>query len=862
MWWRRRKSGDFADEIRAHVQLEIDRLLEQGFSEAEAIAAAHRSFGNITAAEERFYEASRWMWLDPLQRDLRYAARSLAKNRGFTLGAIWVLALGIGANTAIFSVVNGVLLRPLAYHDPDRIVAIEPFWKNYGRTSTNVSAPDFLDWQAGNTVFSVMACHLGGEAPVVVNRAAEYADVRWVTGSFFDVFGLPPAAGRLISPRARASGIAVVSHDWAESHFGSASNALGRSIVVRGESAEIIGVAVPGFRYPDRSDLWLRLAEPVKGSRSGHNYRAIGRLKRGVSLPAAQVEMRAIGARIERQYAETRFKSVALTPLQEHLTGNVRRTLGVLLGAVMLVLLIACANVANLLLARSAARARETAVRTALGASRWRVVRQLLTENLLLAGVAAVSAIGLAHLLLNRLLALAPAGLPRLDEVRIDARVLLFTVAISLFASLVSGLAPALRASRLDLIEALKQGGGKGAVFAGRGRLRSALTVAEVALSVVLLAGAGLLLRSFQALHAVELGFDTGGVLVAHTSFAARTEEEARRRSEFYPDLLTRVRALPGVMQAAAMRFPPFQGNTSNGSYSIQGRPDARPGEQPQAEFQVVTPAYFATLGIPIQLGRDFNEADALGRPRVVIINESFARAAFPDRNPIGQRIKCGFLLTTMDWMEIVGVAGDTRRLNPGKSASPELFMAALQHPPASGSLSLVVRTVMEPARLAPAIRQLIQERNPEIPVRFETMDQAFAESLSYQRFRAVLVGAFALLAALLSVVGIYSVLSYLAGQRTREFGVRLALGASTSGIIATVVGDGMRLVVIGLAVGFGGALAVTRVLETLLYSVKSTDPLTYAAVLVLLAIAALAASGIPAFRAAQMNPVVALREE
>jgi putative ABC transport system permease protein len=529
---------------------------------------------------------------------------------------------------------------------------------------------------------------------------------------------------------------------------------------------------------------------------------------------------------IERDYPENRFKNVALIPLQDKLTAPVRATLWVLLGAVSLVLLIACANVANLLRARAAARTHEIALRAALGASRGRVVRQLFTESLLLAFVSSAAGVGMAHLLLARLLALAPANLPRLEGVRIDTAVLLFTLAASVLATLVFGLAPALQGYRPELTDALKQGGSRGTLSGGTRRLRSVLVIAEVALSMVLLAGAGLLLRSFQRLHEVDLGFATDQVLLAHPSYSANSEESLRSRTGFYRDLLAKVRALPGVTQAAGMRLTPLTGSFSNGSYSIAGKPEGRPGEQPNTEFQVVTEGFFATLGTPVKQGRDFTGGDNLDRQLVAIINESFARAAFPAENPLGHRVKCGFLETTMEWMEIVGVVGDTRRFEPGRPPVPELFIPALQHPVGS-SLSLVVRTSLEPTALAAPIRDIVREQNPEVPVRFETMDQVFARSLSYPRFRALLVGAFAGLAAVLAFVGIYSVLTYLVGQRRSEFGVRMALGAKPQDLVRLVVGDGLRMVAAGILVGIAGAFPLTRVLGNLLYGLSASDPMT-----------------------------------
>jgi putative ABC transport system permease protein len=858
---KRRLEQELDDELRSHLEMQIEENVRRGMSPQEARHHALRSFGGVEQVKEIYREQRGLPMIETLLQDLRYCLRQLRHSPGFATTAVLTLALGIGANTAIFSIVNAVLLRPLAYPDPERIVAVETFWKNLGRSSANVSAPDFHDWRTQSTVFSALAYYSGGRGSVVVNGAAEYANSNLVTPDFFSVFGVSAAAGHLLTAAEQRDPVAVVSYNWAEAHFGSVSAALGQKIKLRGNIVEVIGVAAPGFRYLD-VDIWAPAGlVPENTHRTGHNYRVVGRLKPGITLAAAQEQMKGIGERIERDYPENRFKNVALIPLQDKLTAAVRTTLWVLLGAVSLVLLIACANVANLLLARASARTREIALRAALGASRRRVVRQLFTESLVLAFISSAAGVGLAHLLLARLLALAPANLPRLDGVRIDTPVLLFTLAASVLATLLFGLAPALQASRPELTDALKQSGSRGTVSGGKGRLRSTLVIAEVALSMVLLAGAGLLLRSFQRLHEVDLGFTTDHMLVANISYFASSEENLRSRTEFYRDLLARVRELPGVTQAAGMGLTPLTGASSNGSYSIAGKPEGRPGEQPSTEFQVITEGFFATLGTPVKQGRDFTDSDNLGRPLVAIINESFARAAFPGENPLGHRVKCGFLYTTMEWMEIVGVVGDTRRFEPGRPPLPELFIPALQHPVGAG-LSLVVRTSLEPTALAAPIRDLVRDSNPEVPVRFETMDQVFARSLSYPRFRALLVGSFAGLAAVLAFVGIYSVLTYLVGQRRGEFGVRMALGAKPQDLVRLVVGDGLRMVAAGILVGLAGAYALTRVLSKLLYGVSPSDPMTYLAVIALVAAATLLASGLPALRAAGVDPQVALRQE
>jgi predicted permease len=802
------------------------------------------------------------LWLDVLACDVRYAARSLALNWGFTLGAGAVLALGIGANTAIFSVVNSVLMRPLAYADADRIVSVETLWTHTGRPSPDVSGPDFLDWQAQTDVVEAMG-HFRGEDDMatVIGGRGEFANVRWVSPQFFEVFGQPPAAGRFIGKQDESTGqgpasVAVMAHHLAVKHFGSAQGAIGRVIAVYGRSVEVVGVTVPGFRYPGTTDIWTADGLTDTEERSGHSYNAVGKLRAGVSVVRGQDRMRTIAEGIAQKFPENRFKSVSLIPLQSRLTGNVRGTLWVLMGAVVAVLMIACANIANLLLARAASRTREMALRAALGAGRGRVIRQLLTESFVLSGLAAIAGVIVASVLLRALVAMAPANLPRIDEVAIDTTVLLFATGLTIVSALIFGLVPALSATRLDLAEALKVGG-KGAI-GGDGRMRAALVVAEVALSVMLLTASGLFLRSFQVLNAVDLGFTTERVLVAYTQYVANNPKDRAIRVTFYRNFLDRVRAVPGVISASGVAFLPMgREPRPEVEYFVQGRPEEAPGKRAKAEYQSISTDYFKTLGIPFREGRDFSyDLDAPGRPRAVIVNETLARAAFPNGSAIGQRIRQP---DATAWMEIVGVVGDMRWRDPSARPPAEMFVSATQ---GGGSLSIVARTTVDPISLSETFRRLMHEVNPAVPVRVETMDELFSSALAYPRFRTELIGAFAATAALLAAVGIFSVLAYLVGQRTKELAVRRAVGANAVDVIRLIVGQGFRLVAAGLVLGVLGALAVSRSLEDLLYEVSPWDVRTYAAAIAVLAFAALLATLLPAVRAVRIDPLTALRHE
>jgi predicted permease len=863
---RDRLEHDLDRELRYHVDRRVEDMVKAGLSESEARRQVRLELGGAAQVQEAVRDEWTYRWLDAVVRDVRYSVRSLRKSWGFTLGAGAVLALAIGANVAIFSVVNTVLLQPLPYPDAGRIVSIETLWTNTGVTSQAVSGPDFLDWQARNDVFDKMAVYYSGDtggtddAPVILGDRATFANPRYVSADFFAVFGQTPSAGRLLAegdysvPQGGIP-VAVVRHQWAVTHFGSAEAAIGKRLTVNGGPLEIVGVASPGFRYPGFTDLWGALA-PDGGAnhRGGHDYHAVGKLNAGADLTRAQAQMRTIGDALARQYPGNRLKTVSLTPLQDRLTGNLQATLWVLMGGVGVVWLIGCANIANLLLARAAIRTREIALRAALGAGRARVVCQLLTESCVLAGTAGLAGLLLASVLMEGVVAFAPADLPRIDEVRMDVTVALFTLALSVVSTLLFGLAPALHASRLNLSDGLKQGGSKATASKAGTRLRSTMVVAEVALSVVLLAAAGLLLRSFLTLQHVDLGFTTDRVLVA---FA---EHPAKDRIQFFADVLDRLRRVPGVRAASGVAFlgmgveprPPRD-------YFIHGRPEGQAGERPQAEFHDITGDYFKTLEMPVLAGRDFARTDTVGGPRVAIINEALARTAFAGESPIGRRIKEN-PNPAVPWMEIVGVVGNARWQDPSQPAPPVVYRASTQG--TGNSLSILARTSLDPTALAGMLRTFMYEANPTVPVKFETMEELFDDTLAYPRFRTQVIGLFAGVAALLAAVGIFSVLAYLVGQRTRELAVRRALGASAVNIIGLIMAPGLRLVGIGLVLGLAGALAGARLLSGLLYEITPWDVTAYTGTIAVLAVAALLAILLPGIRAATIPPVIVLQQE
>lgn len=864
-WRRARLERDLDRELRYHMDRRVEDMMKNGLSKAEARRQASIEFGGLAQVQEEVRDMWIWRWLDALVRDVRYAVRSLTRNRGFTLGAGAVIALAIGANTAIFSVVNTVLLQPLPYRDAERIVSVETLWTDTGRASQDVSGPDFLDWQAQSDVFEKMAVFTGtAETAVVVGGRAVFASDQYVSADFFAVFGQTGGAGRLLMEDDVPSGdadatVAVVAHSWAATHFGSAEAAIGKTITVYGSAFEIVGVAEPGFRYPGGTDIWAPLRPTSHpANRSDHPYQALGKLKADVDLTRAQAQMRTIGDTLAEQHPGNRDKTATVIPLQERLAGDFQATLWVLMSAVGIVWLIACANIANLLLARAAARTREIALRSALGAGRGRVMRQLLTESCLLAGVAGLIGLLLAVILVQGIVAVSPANVPRLDEVRMDMSVLLFALGLSVVSTVLFGLVPALHASRFDLSDGLKQGGSKATTSRAGTRLRSALVVAEVALSVILLVTAGLLVRSFQALQYVELGFTTDRVLVAYTEYAVEDLAEIRTRSRFYADVLERVRAVPGVSAASGVAYLGMgREPRSPRDYFIQGRPEGEPGERPQAELHAITADYFKTLQIPVRAGREFHQTDSHDRPAAAIINETMARAAFPGESPIGRRIRTS---SSRPWAEIVGVVGDTRWQDPSHPPPAVVFVPSTQD--WGNSLSLLARTSFDETSLAGTVRALVHEADPTVPIKFETMEEQFADALAYPRFRARVIGAFAAVAAVLAAVGVFGVLAYLVGQRTREIAVRRAMGAQAGDVVRLIAGQGLRLVTTGLCAGLAGALAVSRLLKGLLYEIGPWDFGAYVSALVVLGVAALLAILIPAVRAATIAPVIALQQE
>ncbi|HEY3740922.1 MAG TPA: ABC transporter permease [Bryobacteraceae bacterium] len=801
--------------------------------------------------------------------DLKFALRSLRSHPGFTVLAIAILALGIGANTAIFSVVNSVLLRPLEYRDPARLVMIGNDWRDgSASTMTQVSEPDFDDLRSQSTQFDGVAAYMGGgtaSSSVIVNNSAEFAGVTRTTEDFFHVMSVEPERGRLITSEEYQFGgpnVVVVSHDFWIHRLASDPNALGTELRAYGRPFKIIGILPPGFNFPSKTDVWVGAIEAKNTSRSAHNWRAIARLKPGVTVERAQTELDTIGSRLSQAYPLSN-KNVTLhaMPVQEQIVSGVKTTLWILLGSVGMVLLIACANVANLLLIRASARRREIAVRAALGARRWHIIRQLGIESALIAIVSGIAGIMLASWGMSALLHLAPANLPRVEEVRLDMTVLVFTMLLSLAASVVFGLVPALKASRVDLSDALKQGARGATVGDSRG-LRGALVVAEIAISMILLIGAGLLIRSFDRLTRVDLGYRPDHLLVINSNLPAETIEDARRSNLVYGKVAAQIGSIPGIVSASAAMGLVGGPPRSNGGYYLEGGPDyyqlGMTG--PQGDFFVIMPDYFRTIGVPLHAGRDFDARDQFDRGLTVVVNEALVRRSFPNENPIGRRINCG--MDNSGFMTIVGVVADFRNSDPARPPRPGIFMPYLQHPFFATRMTFIARTAGDPSAMTEIVRKKVAEVSTDLPVQFSTLDDRLAATVASPRFRSTLLGVFAGIALLLAMAGVYGVMAYTVSQRTQELGLRVALGADRGRIIRLVLSGGLKFAVMGLAIGLLGAWAATRLLGAMLFEVGRNDPATYLAMGAGVMLITIAASVIPAWRASRIDPIEALRQE
>jgi predicted permease len=805
-------------------------------------------------------------------QDMRFGLRMLLKKPSFTLIAVFTIALGIGANTAIFSVVNAVVLRPLPYLNPERIVAIQEISKEGKRIQ--VTPANFLDWRAQNTVFEHLAAIFTRGSNLVGVEGAERIDLAVTSANFFEVFGAKPEYGRLFLSEDEQAGhtpIVVISHALWQRRFGGDRGIIGQSITLDGASYAVAGVAPPGFQYPDKTQAWLppvRLAPAANQTMDVTQVRgfgflsAVALLRPGVELQQAKDEMESITARLREQYPQTnnnRFNRVV--GLHEHLVGDTRTILWVLLGAVCFVLMIACANVANLMLVRATARQKEIAIRTALGASRLRIVRQLLTESVMLALAGGAFGLLLAWWGVDLVTRILPKDFPRLQDIGLDLKVLSFTIIISLLTGVVFGFAPAWQVSRADVHESLKENS-RGSAGGLRNRMRSALIVAEVALSLVLLVGAGLLFRTFLQLQSVDSGFKAQRALTLRLSPSGTNFRQDPEFNAYYKKVEERLRSIPGVDAVGAINTLPLaKGPTF--AFRIEGRPQLPIDQWPHANYRSVTPDYFRALTIPILQGRAFEERDEAGRPLVALINQAATDESFPGENPVGKRIGFGGNYPNGQpvWFEVVGVVANVRSLELREEPAAEVYLASLQDP--FPEMSFVIRTQIEPEGLAAVVRAAVQDVDRAQPVTaIRTMDNIVSESVTQPRFNLTLLGVFGAIALVLSAAGIYGVTAYTVNQRTHEIGIRMAVGAKEQDVFRLVIRQGMKPAIAGIAIGLTSAIGLTRLMKSLLYGVSATDPLTFAALTILLLSVALMACYFPARRAMKVDPMIALRYE
>ena len=807
-----------------------------------------------------------------LWQDIRYGLRTLRKSPGFTLVALLTVALGIGANTALFSVVNAVLLRPLPVAGPEALVNVWGTNPQGGEPRENASYPNFADWRAQQTVFAGVAAYVNTFATLTGDDTPEALDGLAVSPELFQTLGVRPALGRFFTAQETQADKApvVISQEFWRRRFGARADIVGQPVTLDGKPHTVVGVLPAGFKFPfdtvNAKDFWAPLdpADEMNTKRGVGYLRVIARLKPGVTLTQAQAEMDTIAARLAAQYPEhDEGHGLHLVATYEDVIGGVRRPLLVLLGAVGFVLLIACANVANLLLARATRRRREIAVRAALGASRWRVVRQLLTESLLLSLAGGAAGLLLALWGVDALRGALPEDVPRVREIALDGRVLVFTLGVAVLTGLVFGLAPALAATRMDVNEALKEGA-RGTGGWRRNRVRGFLVTAEVALSLMLLVGAGLLLKSFVRLREINPGFNPEHVLTFSVALPEARYENPAEQARFFRELLARTAAAPGV-EASAGVFPlPFSGDHARGNFDIEGRAAENEGDSPNALSYIISPDYLRALAVPLRRGRAFDERDTPNASRVVLINETLARRYFAGQDPVGRHLIVASIadLAKPATCEIVGVVGDVK--HDGLDAAPEAAYYLPYQQATLPFMTLVVRGAGgNPAALVAGARTSVAQLDKDLPVTdIKPMSDWLSASVAPRRFNMLLLGGFALLALCLAAVGIYGVMAYSVAQRTHEIGVRIALGAQTRDVLRLVVGQGMTLTLVGVAAGLLGALALTRVLATLLFGVTATDPLVFAGVTLLLALVALLACYIPARRAARVDPMIALRQE
>ena len=867
--------NDIDREMRAHVDLQTEANVRAGMSPVEARDEAMRSFGNRNRALDAAYDVKGGGVFETITQDVRYGARMLAKHKAFTAIAVITLALGIGANTAIFSVVNELLLRPLPYRDPAGIVML---WEvsPEGRHQNTTSRANYRAWKTQSSSFAEAAAFSDQRFNLSGAGEPEQISVQMATPEFFKVLGVEPLLGRTFSADDEGAGkerIAVLSYSLWQRHFGGQTNIVGQPITLNGNTFTIIGVMPASFQFHIKqrsgtgrpAELWTILPMPVGPGANEHGrfLSVVARLKNGVTPEQAGAELKTIHARLSEQEPQfSKNYTAEVLPLREQFFGNVRRPLWLMLGAVGFVLLIACANVANLLLSQATSREKEIALRSALGARRGRITRQLLTESLLLALLGSVLGLGLAWLGIKALIAISPRDLISFQTVGLNVPVLLWTLGISVLTGIIFGLAPALHISRLNLNDTLKEGGkSESAQASGSRRLRSALVVTEIALAMVLLASAGLLIKSFARLQQVDRGFNTDNILTMVVPLLDAKYSQDPQCIAFFVHALERVRALPGVRSAGMINFLPLYGGLGSGTdFKIEGRPEPPPGQGPSCDVRSVDAGYFPTMGIPLLRGRNFSDLEQKEARHVILINDALARKYFPNEDPIGKRLDVD-MFDERFWAPIVGVVGNVRYDSLIDESPPAVYFP---HPDLTYSfMTLVIRTDGEPSAIAPAVQRQIRLLDPNQPISdVRTMDQVMSEWVSRSRFNTLLLGLFAGLATLLSAVGIFGVMNYSVALRTRELGLRLAIGAQPRQVLLLVLRQGLLLTIFGVVLGLAAAFALTRLLSGLLFGVDAVDVSTFTTISFLLVIVSLLACYLPARRAMRIDPLQALRYE
>ena len=854
-------------ELQTYLEIEAEENIARGLTPEEARYAARRKLGNPTQIREEIYRMNSLTFIESLWQDVRCGLRMLRKNPGFAIVAILTLALGIGAHAAIFSVIHGVLLSPLPYNDPDRIVLVLESNPTRGFPQFSVSPPNYVDWKKDSTSFEQIASIARGDFNYTGGAEPERISGARVASSFFAVMGATPVMGRTFLPEDDVmgkAGVVVLSYGLWTRRFGSDPQVLGKSLTLDGQSYRVVGVMQDGFQFPRGVDLWLPSEFDADAlspeARGAHYLRVMARLKPGVSVDKAQSEMVAISKRLEQQYSKTNTGwSTKLLSLNEATVGNVRPTLLVLFGAVGFLLLIACANVANLLLARATARQREIAIRFSLGASRLRIARQLLTESILLSGIATGAGLLLAEWAIRALRTLPPSNLPRAASIGLDLPVLGFAAGVAVLTGLLFGFAPALQITRGAPSETLKEGGRTASP--GRQGVRSALVVLETTLALVLLVGSGLLLKSFLRLQTVDPGFQYKNIATADVSLPRSKYSTDAQEMQFFSQVLERIQSVQGVKEVAASSGNPMEGSNLSFSFATKDLEELSPSDQPSAGYYVVSPNYFHTLGIPLLLGRYFTREDSPGSPRVAIISQTIAQRFFHDKNPIGQTIKIGVGAAVPVAREIVGVVGDVKDDGLGEAATMAAYEPYSQM--AWSDMTLFVRLDSDPALMASMLRSEVSSVDKDQPIAdISTGDHLMAQAVAQPQLRTTLLSLFAALALILASLGIYGVMSNTVAQRTHEIGVRMALGAGQSSVLRLVLNNGMRLTLLGIAFGSAGAFALTRLIKGFLFHVTPTDPATFVEVALFLFLVALLASYIPARRATRVDPVIALRYE